>query len=798
MTPRTPYRSWHQRVLYFFPVQLLLLHVKKNHLLLLVWLLLFGYVTGNIGVKYGVPHLFLFPEYFGRVDMLSYLITGFSLGGFIVAFNLYSYTLHAYRFPFISTIGRPFLKFNVNNSTIPVLFILTYLWCSGHFQVYKEFVPPGRMVLHLAAFLLGVTLFLGLALLYFTRTNTDIIKVLGREPEETTHEPPLVDIIAPLHDRPPIEPAEKRKATRWLRRAQRVEKWRVESYLTPRLRLLRARSSAHYDRDLLRGILWQNHINGSIFEMGLVLSFILLGAFSEVPLFAIPAGASAFLLFTMLLMVFSALYSWMQDWTVPVLFLAVLLINGLSHHTDAFLADSKAYGLDYAQPPATYDQPTLAAMANDTAAAQRDALALVPTLERWADNNRALPHPGEKPPLVIINTSGGGMRAMLWSFLCLQHADSVLGGTLMPRTLLMTGSSGGLIGATYYRQLHLRDQRSGAAGTDAPARNDRSLIQHLSEDILNTVAFSFVTNDMFVRYRRVKDGGRRYTMDRGHAFEEALGRNTRGALQGRLGDMAEAERQARTPMLVISPTSINDGRRLVIAAQPMAFLTTVTPEPGTSSIGQAESIEFRRLFHEHGADSLKLTTALRMNASFPYISPLVTLPSEPPMRVMDAGARDNYGYRTTLSFLQTFRHWIAEHTGGVVVLQLRDMQKELAVQSTAHSLLGRLVAPMGSVYDNFVRTQDQDYDLMLRLASAWMPFPLEVVDLQLRHGADDDRISLSWHLTALERARVLRSMDNPDNRRAMARFRQLVAGEVPAMLASGGSAPARAMDRAPH
>ena len=48
---------------------------------------------------------------------------------------------------------------------------------------------------------------------------------------------------------------------------------------------------------------------------------------------------------------------------------------------------------------------------------------------------------------------------------------------------------------------------------------------------------------------------------------------------------------------------------------------------------------------------------------------------------------------------------------------------------------------MGSVYDNVVRVQDQDYDLMLQQASAWADFPLEVVDIQLRHG-DEEQISL--------------------------------------------------------
>jgi hypothetical protein len=186
-----------------------------------------------------------------------------------------------------------------------------------------------------------------------------------------------------------------------------------------------------------------------------------------------------------------------------------------------------------------------------------------------------------------------------------------------------------------------------------------------------------------------------------------------------------------------------------------------------------------------------------MNASFPYITPVVTLPSEPPMRVMDAGVRDNYGYRATLSFLHTYREWIAANTGGVVLLQLRDTQKELEVQSSSASLIGRVTDPVGSVYDNFVRVQDQDYDLMLQLAGGGHGFPLHLVDVQLQRNTDE-QISLNWHLTALERSRVLRSIGSASNREAFERLKELVIGPATGLLLAGDSAPGPATGPAPR
>ncbi len=791
MSVRDTYRMVLRRVLYFFPLQLLLLHLKKNHLLLLVWLLLFGFITRTLGVKYGVPNLFLFPEYGGHVGFLSYAMIGFSLGGFITAFNLYTYTMHGYRFPFIATIGRPFLKFNINNGIIPWLFILTYLYCAARFQYLQELIPPRLIVWHLAGFACGLLSFLGLALLYFTRTNTDIIKLLGKEQDPDASHEPLLDMLAPSQEAPPHGKPQRRRATRWLRRQQRTEKWRVETYLGPNLRVMLARSSSHYDQELLRDILWQNHINGSIFEVVLVVSFLALGAFSSSPMFSIPAGASAFLLFTMLLMLYSALFSWLQGWTGTLVIALILMLNLASHRTDAFLVNAQAYGIDYDAPPATYDQPTILALARDSIAATADARAVEATLNTWLQRNGAWADSSGKPRMVLINTSGGGLRAMLWTVRCLQAVDSMLDGQLMTRATFMSGSSGGLIGAAYYRQLYLNDLASEDIQRYSPEVRDE-----VSGDMLNRIGFSFVTNDMFIRYRKVHDGGRSYIRDRGSAFEEGLNANTRNMLDVRLKDLAAAERDAIVPHLVMSPVSINDGRRLIIASRPMAFLAHITPASPMNIDSEPEAIEFQRLFRDHDPGNLKLTSALRMNASFPYISPVVTLPSTPHMRVTDAGGRDNYGYRATLGFLFTFRKWIAENTSGVVLIQLRDTQRDLPVHPSNATLLDRLTDPLGSVYDNFVRIQDQDYDLMMQQASGWMPVPMEVVDLQLRRSSDSEQISLSWHLTAVERSRVIRSVGSSENRASLQHLAALL--KAPNGPSSDGDAPVLAGDHAPR
>jgi hypothetical protein len=151
------------RFIYFFPFQLVLLHLKRNHFLLFFWLVLFAFTTQSFANKLGIPYLFLAPEYQGQVDIWSFAILGFSLGAFIMAFNIYSYILHAKRFPFLGTLNRPFLKFCINNSIIPLLFFATYIYCSSSFLKTTELLSNTRILTYMLAFVAGNLLFIVIA-----------------------------------------------------------------------------------------------------------------------------------------------------------------------------------------------------------------------------------------------------------------------------------------------------------------------------------------------------------------------------------------------------------------------------------------------------------------------------------------------------------------------------------------------------------------------------------------------------------------------------------------------------------
>ncbi len=67
----------------------------------------------------------------------------------------------------------------------------------------------------------------------------------------------------------------------------------------------------------------------------------------------------------------------------------------------------------------------------------------------------------------------------------LQRLDSLSGGDLMDKTFLITGASGGMLGASYYRELTIQQNH----GINP---NDRKYVEDISQDLLNSIFTSFV------------------------------------------------------------------------------------------------------------------------------------------------------------------------------------------------------------------------------------------------------------------------------------------------------------------
>src|SRR5690606_30130132 len=164
----------------------------------------------------------------------------------------------------------------------------------------------------------------------------------------------------------------------------------------------------------------------------------------------------------------------------------------------------------------------------------------------------------------------------------------------------------------------------------------------------------------------------------------------------------------------------------------------------SSNIPSFEYIEFNRLFKEQNAANLKFTSAIRMNATFPYILPSVTLPSKPAIEVMDAGMFDNLGVHLAMKYVYQMRKWFDQNTSGIVIMRIHDTKKDYEIDKEIRSgVLDNLTSPMGGIINNLNNLHIQQSDQEIQYLSSIVSQPIDVVDFRLADVIDKKQIAMS-------------------------------------------------------
>jgi len=231
------------------------------------------------------------------------------------------------------------------------------------------------------------------------------------------------------------------------------------------------------------------------------------------------------------------------------------------------------------------------------------------------------------------------------------------------------------------------------------------------------------------------------------------------------------------PMMILTPTIVNDGRKLYIASRPVAFMNQDIQNFPQYPFAKISGVDFLTLFENQGGENLRFLSALRMSATFPYITPNTTLPTDPPVAIMDAGISDNFGLSDAVRFLYSFKDWIAANTSGVVFVSIRDSPKLATIApKVKQSLIDGLTQPISTVYNNFENLQDINSDLSINHAKSWFKGEIHRVDLQYQSEGyvsilqkmdsirqNNPRASLSWRLTTREKHGIVNAVYTPQN-----------------------------------
>ncbi|MEO5674390.1 MAG: hypothetical protein ABIQ74_07060 [Chitinophagales bacterium] len=726
--------------------------------MLVPWVILVLIVTGNLFAKYGWRYLFLDPEYFSKVSFISFFIVGIGLGGFIFVWNITSYILNSFRFPFLAAFESPFLRYSINNAFIPLGFLVVYFISLIKFQYYAELKSLSEVLSYQLALIGGMMLILAV----------------------TTFPPLNIHIGAFSQRRKNKKPATRPRLFR-LRlfagkeTAMFAHELRVDYVLVHPFRARPVREVNHYPTHELMKVFRHHHKNALFIELAALLLIIALGFLMEVPLFQIPAAASMLLMLSILLAPFGALSFWLKSWAVTAFIVGFILFN-LASKINFISHDSRAYGWNYKLRTGY----TLANIESIVTPAQidRDTKTGLEMLDHWKKKVSVYYQPLQKPPIIIVNASGGGLKASLWAFRLMQIADSATDNRFFDHVEFISGASGGMMGEAYYRELYLHKELG-----DSIDLQSEKYITNISKDILNAVSLTYVVNDLLFPWQRLyvsepaqPGNSISYRKDRGYEFERRLNQNTGYIMNKRVKEYAFEEHQALSPMLVLSSTIIADGRRLLISSQPVSYLSAPADRSRSDNPLKVDGIDANLFFQKQGGANLLYTSAIRMNATFPYIMPNVYLPTNPSAQCMDAGMRDNYGAEPAIRFLYTFRDWINKNCSRVIVIQARgDYEKNYEPFVEPHpSMIHKFLDPLNSLYYNWSDYHDYTGDEEFSMAKSWLKIDLNLFSFEYKPEKKDEIASMSLHLTTRERRNILATMEDSVNRNKLNQLKVLL------------------------
>ncbi len=305
------------------------------------------------------------------------------------------------------------------------------------------------------------------------------------------------------------------------------------------------------------------------------------------------------------------------------------------------------------------------------------ALDPIATLERWRASSGVA-----KPRLVLLACSGGAYRAGFWTALVLDRLTEMERKRELPgfsRSMrLITGASGGMVGASYFaamadpmggptppvvpqmeRDILAVQSIGGIPGEDGAPYDPAPHYPYkrafpIPRDSLSPIAQQLVQRDLPGLFSRATQ-----RVDRGTVLEDQW-----ASLDVSFEAMRTGEAEGWRPSLLFSPMLAETGQPLLISN---LDVRKVRSDP--DGVEMADFFEWFPGARQH----FRVKTAVRLNASFPYIAPSAALPTAPYRRVVDAGYYDNYGVDLAVSYLsqRRIREWIVENCSGVMLVQTR-------------------------------------------------------------------------------------------------------------------------------
>ncbi|WIM12760.1 hypothetical protein [Enhydrobacter sp.] len=327
-----------------------------------------------------------------------------------------------------------------------------------------------------------------------------------------------------------------------------------------------------------------------------------------------------------------------------------------------------------------HDVRTCRGLAQSSDAARRCAVAVERPLLRqaffdWWQANRAFTPPigatdVVAPPIVVVATAGGASRAAFWTTQVLGEIAS-REDHFADRLFMLSGVSGGSLGAVTFRSIVEADRRASADGKGSPRLADaaRDGAKVIENDFLGpalTMAFYVDLPSALGLPFLLPPGWR--PDDRAAALEKAW--EQAWAQSGiSHGDRRFTWEDGFTsvfggaspwPLLVLNGTSIEKGKRIITSNARFWTDGATNPQNLSGGVNRYDTFDITH-------SDIPVSTAVTMSARFPVISPSGALEDETGKlraRVTDGGLFENFGAMTADEVLRYLVSRVSEVQNG--------------------------------------------------------------------------------------------------------------------------------------
>jgi hypothetical protein len=300
-------------------------------------------------------------------------------------------------------------------------------------------------------------------------------------------------------------------------------------------------------------------------------------------------------------------------------------------------------------------------------------------------------------PIVLVATTGGGIQAAGWTARVLTGLNEQVtidnagaSNSFSRYVRLISSVSGGSVGAMYFAAAYDKGEVSRAS--------HQAIVAHAEASSLDEVTWGLSYPDLvFGFFPWLKDGAAIF-MDRGRMLETSWRKwlpeaQKDATLNGWRDDAANGLR----PAVIFNSTLVESGDRYLLS-------TTSFTDSGTAQTGRWE---FFKLYPD---SDLRIRTAARLSATFPFVSPaarMLRIDStqskdgrfyRPEPHAVDGGYYDNYGMASLIDWLDNGLQAIPERPRIMIVeIHASPVGKVTRPRSSSYGTLFQLTNPLATM-----------------------------------------------------------------------------------------------------